>query len=203
MARNFAARHTTGDPDWYTPRDYVAAAHRVMGRIDCDPASDAAANAVIGATRYETLETNGLRPDCAWRGRVFLNPPGTQTAAFWTKLIQQYTAGITTQAIWIGYSLEQLQTLQQIPGVSTHPLDFPLCIPKRRIAFVENAARRDRRYAAWVADPDPDKAPFKEKSSPSHANYIVYLEPRLSAVASSRAIACFEQVFGAFGIVVG
>lgn len=68
------ARHLSGTPEHYTPAHVIEAARATLGEIDLDPASCAAANQVVRATRYYAQADNGfLKP---WAGRVFLNPPG-------------------------------------------------------------------------------------------------------------------------------
>lgn len=178
----FAARHTCDSPEWYTPRAYVEAAHDVMGGIDLDPASHEEANATVKATRFFSEQDNGLMN--RWYGRVFLNPPGGLVPEFWQKFI----AGEFVEGIWIGYSLEQLQTLQCI-GATQTPLDFPMCVPFKRIAFVENAAKKAARIDKMIA---AGKIP-NQKSSPSHANYITYIGDRTHE---------FRRVFRQFGQVV-
>jgi hypothetical protein len=165
-----------------------------MGGIDLDPASHEEANRTVRATRFYTEQDDGLAQ--SWHGRVFLNPPGGLVLEFWRKLLVEHAHERTTEAIWIGYSLEQLQTLQG-KGVVT-PLDFPFCVPKQRIAFVENEAKKAARIAKLeernrqrIALGDKPKPIGKD--SPSHANYICYLGPQFAR---------FNAVFGRFGKVV-
>lgn len=177
----FAARHTCDSPEWYTPSPFVEAAREVMGAIDLDPASHEEANQTVKAARFFTVEDDGLKHP--WFGRVFVNPPGGLVALFWTKLMQREFV----EGIWIGYSLEQLQTLQMIGGQKT-PLDFSMCVPRRRIAFVENSAKKDARIEKMIA---AGKVP-NQKSQPSHANYISYIGPNSGT---------FQRVFSQFGQV--
>lgn len=190
----FAARHTCDSPEWYTPAPFVEAARAVMGGIDLDPASHEEANRTVQARHFYTAEDDGLQQP--WFGRVFLNPPGGKHAngeglvgLFWLKLMRDWRVAVhpVDQFVWIGYSLEQLQTLQCIKAHKT-PLDFALCVPNRRIAFVENEAKKAARQAKLLA---AGKTP-NEKSQPSHANYIAYGGPERQR---------FEDVFQGFGQV--
>jgi hypothetical protein len=84
--------------EWYTPAPYIAAVRQVLGGIDLDPASSAAANNVIRAKTYFTAADNGLTRE--WPGRVFINPPYCGLAgAFVARLLEQYQCGVTTAAI--------------------------------------------------------------------------------------------------------
>ena len=184
---SFAGRHTCDSPEWYSPSPFVEAAREVMGGIDLDPASHAEANVIVKATRFFTAEDDGLKQQ--WSGRVFLNPPGGLVNEFWAGMCSMFRARWIEQAVWIGYSLEQLQTLQQIKPPCEWPLQFPTCITKQRIAFVENAAKQAQRFEKLRALGKKPNA----KSSPSHSNYITYLGPEVRRFAS---------VFSQFGRIV-
>ncbi|HVW26546.1 MAG TPA: DNA N-6-adenine-methyltransferase [Polyangiaceae bacterium] len=89
---------TFDDTDsWNTPAPLVALVRDVMGGIDVDPASNAAAQAVVQATMFYTLETNGLAHE--WPGRVYANPPYSNVEPFVAKLFVELDAGRTTEAI--------------------------------------------------------------------------------------------------------
>lgn len=189
----FAARHSMDSPEWYTPDLIVAPARTVMGGIDLDPASHAEANERIQAKTFYDEIMDGLT--LPWHGRVFLNPPGGKDAdgdplvpQFWTMLVDEFLQRRVTEAVWVGYSLEQLQTLQNAKARMT-PLDFSMCVPRRRIEFIENEAKKASRMAKLIA---AGKKP-NEKSQPSHANYVTYMGPNART---------FAQVFGAIGQVV-
>jgi DNA N-6-adenine-methyltransferase (Dam) len=63
----------TGENQWFTPPEYLAAARQVMGGIDLDPATHPAAQQTIAADRFFTPKENGLLQE--WHGRIWLNPP--------------------------------------------------------------------------------------------------------------------------------
>ena len=220
MTVEFAARHTCDSPEWYTPSAFVEAAREVMGGIDLDPASHEEANRTVKAARFFTAEDDGLTQP--WVGRLLVNPPGGKGAdvgprsfelhagvetgrtlkplvpAFWKHLVSEWALGRCDQAIWIGYSLEQLQTLQGVTSKS--PLDFPICVTARRIAFIENAAKKAARLAEIDAVNILRKArgeklrPRNENgASPSHSNYITYIGDRVNE---------FARIFGQFGQVI-
>jgi hypothetical protein len=167
------ALHSKASAEWYTPRDYVEAARKVLGGIDLDPASSDTANALIGATRFATRDQDGLAEGCLWRGRVFLNPPGGRVRDFWRRLLREIRSGDTTAAIWIGYSLQQLQTLQAADTSGPVEMANALCFPRKRIAFLNVHGQ--------------------PSGSPTHGNYVAYFGPK---------VALFREVFRGFGEVV-
>lgn len=215
----FAARHSMDSPEWYTPSPFVEAARVVMGEIDLDPASHEEANQIVRAKRLFTIEDDGLKQP--WFGRLLVNPPGGKGAdvgprsfelqagvetgrttkplvpAFWRHMLSEWALGHFEQGIWIGYSLEQLQTLQGVTYKS--PMGFPICVTAKRISFIENAAKKRARLEEIDAvnilrkERGEKLRPRNENgASPSHSNYISYLGPNTQR---------FAQVFGAFGEV--
>lgn len=81
----------SGENEWYTPPGIIEAACRVMGGIDCDPASSEKANEIVKAETYYTIHDNGLNQK--WHGRVWMNPPYSQPE------ISQFSKEITRRFI--------------------------------------------------------------------------------------------------------
>ncbi len=197
-------RHLQNSAEHATPTDIVEAARAVLGRIDVDPATTEEINRRnVRALKFYTAEDPGLSQnwpgsvflnppggcpvlatDFAASGRHMLragcgNSATNKTPAcschmvrkFWEHLIAQHLAGITHAAIWVGFSLEQLQVLQRC---EMDPRDFPVCIPRKRVAY--------------LAPGDE----FKAQKSPPHSSYITYLGPSRQK---------FAEVFSQFGKV--
>jgi hypothetical protein len=142
-------------------RPVVEPARLVLGGIDLDPASDAFGNSRIKTKDYIDDEGDGLRQPWTVRGlaavSVFINPPGgkvgnqSQAVLFWRKLMNEREDGHIKHAIWVAFSIEQLQTSQACP---ISMLEFPLCVPQSRLKFDKTVGKFN---------------------SPSHANAIVYV----------------------------
>jgi len=165
------AMHLSESADWGSPPEVVKLARAVLGRIDLDPATSnywnrhgVRARFIIGADGETT----------SWRCReshvtVFLNPPGDKSGqlvkSFWARLVREWAAGEVESAVWVGFSLEQLVSLQSEP---VNPMTLPMIVPRRRLAFMCRNGHAD-------APPTPAKAP-------THGNYLTLLpspEPKL------------------------
>jgi hypothetical protein len=88
-----------GGDEWGTPPRYIALSLEVLGRIDFDPSSNAAAQLIVRARVYFTKETDGLRHE--WHGTVFLNPPYSSGLVddFVATLLAERESGRCTAAI--------------------------------------------------------------------------------------------------------
>lgn len=117
----------SGQVEWYTPLGIIEAARQVMGSIDLDPASSAAANERVGATAFFDRAADGLAR--SWEGRVWLNPPFSDNAAFVNKLMIEYLAGRVTQACVITFASLDTAWARVL-------MVFPRWYPKGRVAYI-------------------------------------------------------------------
>jgi hypothetical protein len=148
-----AAEH---DSDaWGTPEEYAQAARELLGGIELDPASNAAANNVIRAERFYTKVDSGF--DHEWRARsVWLNPPfskplcGQLTARF----IAEYDAEHFAAGLVLVNNATDTGWFQSLLA------RFAVCLPSKRIAFLVNGRPIDQNrqgqavFCAGVPDAD-------------------------------------------------
>jgi hypothetical protein len=122
--------NNSGENEWYTPKEYIEAARRVMGSIDLDPASCPAANVVVKAAQIFTIDDDGLLQE--WSGNVWMNPPYAQPymAQFAEKVSAQFEKGNIHQAIVLVNNATETAWFQRMAGVSS-----AICFPKSRIKF--------------------------------------------------------------------
>lgn len=100
---NAHVAYNTGEYEWYTPPEYIAAARDVMGGIDLDPASSDIANKTVGASKYYTKQNSGLEPSNEWSGRVWMNPP--YASGLIEKFVMRYVYEIRQSTITEGIVL--------------------------------------------------------------------------------------------------
>jgi hypothetical protein len=134
-----------------TPLDWVEMSRAALGgHIELDPMSEPVFNQnIVHAERFYTAED-----DCFSRAWVadtaFLNPSGGLVVEAWRRLASEHRRGNVGAAIWIGFSVEQLNLLAD---EIEHPMDFSMLVVRKRISFLGED--------------------LKVLGSPTHANYIV------------------------------
>jgi hypothetical protein len=168
------------DEDYGTPAAYCELSRYVLGGIDLDPASDAYWNHfTVKAKSFYDQRVNGLKQP--WFGKVHHNAPSNRelkisAKPFWERLVEHYLRGEVECAVWIGFQLGQLQTLQ---GSLAHPLQFVSLFPSSRIDFLKRM---------------PGNAPPQPAGSPTHANYITLLPTRRSPDAARAMVGRFVEM---------
>lgn len=187
MAKN--PFHSAGTNDHGSPPELVEPARETLGGFELDPCSNAYWNRyVIKAARFHSK--NGHRKPWCRGGRVFVNSPGpiremrdgsmvTVTPSlvrpFWQRTAR---LGIDHAAgIWIGYSLQQLQQLQQ---EDVHPLCFVTCFPDHRIEYLQFV----------------DGGPPRPSGSPMHGSSVTLVS------RNTKLIDRFARCFAHLGAIV-
>ena len=165
------AQHSNKTDQWFTPDYILEAARSAVGGISLDPCSSPAANRRVKAVRYITKDMCGIRTEWVSShsiGGLFINPPSGRhpelkrpySKLFWEKLMglhsDTHKRYCFTGAVFLCYSIEQLQSLQNIDSCLS-PVDFPMCIPRKRIRFINEG---------------------NKKNSPPHAQAVIYVPLR-------------------------
>jgi hypothetical protein len=172
-------RHLSLSNEHYTPERICKAVRATMGGIDLDPASCQEANGWVRAERFFDQGDDGLSKE--WFGKVFLNPPGGKVKGkssqkiWWATLVEEWFSGRVEQAVFLSFSLEFLQT-SQVQATGPLPIEFPFCVPSRRIAYVKPGG--------------------EVGESPPHASAIFYLPTR---VERDNAVMRFLAYFSPIG----
>lgn len=198
-SKTLQAMHSSATPEHGTPPDIIEAARRVLGFIDLDPSSSPVFNENVKAERYFSKTRNGLMEE--WSGRLFVNPPsgdrGGLVKAFWDKLMHHYAQREIQAAIWVGFSIDQLQTLQNTTFGG--PLRFPICIPRQRIQFVKSMEQPAQQ--GLFGEGPIDSTPVLGES-PTKPNFICFVPPVDEDWRGDRPCTdVFEREFAKFGEV--
>ena len=122
--------YTTGEYEWYTPKEFIDAVHAVLDEIDLDPATSEFANQTVQAKKIYTIESNGL--DETWEGKVFMNPPFKSEIInkFVPKLINHYLKNDISEAILLTDSCTETKWYQEALKTAS-----AYCHPKGRLKF--------------------------------------------------------------------
>jgi hypothetical protein len=147
---------------WFTPPEIINRVSQVFNHcINLDPCGSTESNRIVQASKV--IAENSIDTDWGIHRNVFCNPPSgkysgatkfykglSNPQAFFKKLNYGVDNWQIEQYIYLGYSIEQLQTLQT---KTTIPRDCLICIPAKRIRFVDQSSNRN---------------------SPTHGNCIIY-----------------------------
>lgn len=122
-----------------TPPDWAEMARCALGgHIELDPMSEPVFNEIIKAERIFTE-----KDDCftlLWRAdTLYLNANGGLVAEAWRKLTHEHRRGHVGAAIWMGFSMEQLNLLAD---ELEHPMDFSMLVVRSRIDFLTTEPMR-------------------------------------------------------------
>lgn len=129
--------NNSGNNEWYTPPEYIEAAHRVMKEIDLDPASSVTANKTVGASVFYSEDDNGLTRQ--WAGRVWMNPPYASEliGKFCDKLVGHYIDGDISEAVVLVNNATETGWFNQLIAVAD-----AVVFTKGRIKFVDMDGNR-------------------------------------------------------------
>lgn len=168
------AREEGRDSDaWFTPPVYLDAAREVMGSIDFDPFSSAAANAMVKADLYYTERDNSLVKAWPKVASVWMNPPYSAglCAKACERFLEQYEEGKFRRGIVLVNNATDTRWFKAMVDRAS-----AVCFTDHRIAF-------------WNAD--------GKKQSGNTRGQAFFLFSR-----SAKDVTAFRKRFGKFGFVL-
>lgn len=133
------SNHSNNNNDeWFTPPEYIESARRVLGAIQCDPASSDAAQRTVQAHHYYTKDNDSLLPENTWHGSVWMNPPYSRIIKkFVSKLVSEYNQGRVTDAIVVTNNGTDTLWYHELMTITS-----AICCVRGRIGFLNEAGER-------------------------------------------------------------
>lgn len=129
-----AHSHSEGydSDEYYTPEEYIEAARKVLGRIDLDPATSAAAQQRVRAKKFWTKADDGLRSDRVWKGNTWMNSPYSRglVDAFADRLIAAYLERTVPAAIALYNASTDTSWFHELAKLGS------MCLTAGRIPFI-------------------------------------------------------------------
>lgn len=133
----------------------------------------------------EVIRASGDRKPCTVTGACGL-PKGhehkgvrSSAAAWWFRLAEEWMSGNAMSALFVGFSIEILQSTQADKPLELIPLDFPMCVPSKRVRYITE-----------------QHGQLLPGTSPTHSSVLIWLPERGAKVDR------FRELFGPFGKVV-
>jgi hypothetical protein len=225
MAAN--AMHLSTSNEAYTPRNVVAAERTALGGIiDLDPASCLLANTYVQAARIYTQADDGLSKPWGPLGalgargplgkvgaRVRCNPPGGRdgnrsvTAKWWRYGVSEWISGRVMCMTWVAFKLDFLQVTLGLRRNVPLPLDFPICYPYERLAYLTSVlpgptAKNPKRKPTPKQLADHAATGLCTAESPPHASAIIFLPECHNGSVDLASIDRFRVAFASIGEVV-
>lgn len=127
------SQHTSKEKnEWYTPKEYIESARKVLGTIDVDPASSDIAQETVNAGVYFTKDDSGLDQD--WYGNVWLNPPYShpEIETFTSKIVCHYAENDINAIVLVNNATDTAWFHEMLNECSS------ICLTKGRINFVSS-----------------------------------------------------------------
>jgi ParB family chromosome partitioning protein len=131
-ARVAHVSHNSGNNEWYTPPEFIAAARDAMGAIDLDPASSDVANGTVRAKSFYTPADDGLTKP--WHGNVWMNPPYAQPliAQFAERVADKFDGKEIKRACVLVNNATETAWFQRMLASSS-----AVCLLRGRIRFID------------------------------------------------------------------
>ncbi len=158
------------DDEWYTPSAYIESARKVMGSIDLDPCSSDEAQETVKATKYFTVDDDGLTQE--WSGNIWMNPPYSKglIKSFSEKLVQE----LPDQCVVLVNNATDTAWFQSLIELMTS-----VCFVRGRIQFVPGSGQR--------------------VSNPANGQIILFRKVNKDGSHSVRGLAKFTKEFSSHG----
>lgn len=134
----------------------------------------------------------------------------SSAVTWWRALCGEWAAGRVTAAIFVGFSIELLQSCQGGPNPGHHPLDFPCCFPKERIKFdmVKPNKTIPGLMGLQLSEDGfhaPGHATRVPGNQPTHSNVIVLLPGAIrqgdAEYPDPNMLSRFDEAFGPVGYI--
>lgn len=142
------------------------------------------------------IHFDSMDPACVWCGRVFLNSPGGRSRPraqdWWGKLQAAYAVGDVTQAFFVSFSLDILQTSQSKSAGGA--LAYPTFVPDTRIAYDDPVT------GGPLMVPHPKKPGVMVEGSAPKPSCFTWLPPHDWAHGRLSASRVVQNAFDAQGI---